>query len=280
MIKFINLNYNGKIPKKYTKVACKMKYFNCGEFEFSIEEDISGQEIFIFQSFTVGRFNDDLMAFQVVCDVLKRNNVGKIVYFSPFLPYTRQDKSHNTKYSLASKVVAGIVNRCGIDEVITYDIHNSEIQNFFECKVQNLSLIPSFIKHINANFSKEDVIIIFPDYGSTLRFKEFFIKDFQITVLNKIREKDVVKIEIFDDVKNKIAIIIDDMIDSGSTLIEAVKILKQKAVKNISVYATHGIFSGNSIEELKKSQITNIVVSNSLRHEDRFNFINTISIEM
>ena len=124
--KLINLNYNTNIDGnsllKYT-----LKHFPCGEFEFSIQENISDCEIEIYQSFEVGKFNDDLMKLQIVCDVLKRNNVKHISYFAPFLPYARQDKADNLKYSFGARLIADIIHNCGINEITTYDFHTLEI---------------------------------------------------------------------------------------------------------------------------------------------------------
>lgn len=264
--KCINLNYNGIILQDYIEIKSKLKNFSCGEFEFSIEEDISSQEITIFQSFEVGKFNDDLMKLQIVCDVLKRNNVKKIIYFAPFLPYTRQDRTYDTKSSIGSKLVAEIINNCYINEVVTYDLHALQIEGFFKCKVHNLSMIPRFIDHIKQNHKSEDIIIVFPDTGSASRFKRFFADEiFNIAIINKQRAKDQsITMEILGNVKNKFAIIIDDMIDSGRTLIEATKILKKNGANDINVYATHGVFSDNAIDRLEQSEIKKIVISNSL----------------
>ena len=263
--KCINLGYNGIISEQYIEVKSKLQHFSCGEFEFSLEEEISEHEITIFQSFEIGKFNNDLMKLQIVCDVLKRNNVKKITYFAPFLPYTRQDKTYDTKSSLGSKLVAEIINNCHINEVVTYDLHALQIEGFFRCKVQNLSMIPRFIDHIKQNFQLNEVTIVFPDAGAASRFKRFFANEaLQIAIINKNRTQNGIKMEILGNIDNKIAIIIDDMIDSGGTLIEAVKILTESNAQSVSVYATHGIFSSNAINKIDESIIQKIVVSNSI----------------
>ena len=277
--KCINLNYRGVIGQNYNEIKSKLKYFLCGEFEFSIEEDISGQEVTIFQSFEAGKFNDDLMKFQIVCDVLKRNNVKKIIYFAPFLPYTRQDKTYETKVSLGSKIVAEIINNCGVSEVITYDLHALQIEGFFKCKMQNLSMIPTFIEDIKQKFNSNETVIIFPDAGSASRFKRFFVEEnFEIAIINKHRTESGIKMNILGNVRNKNTIILDDMIDSGGTLIEATKILLNNKAMEISVYATHGIFSNNGIEKLNNSIIKKIIVSNSVYYGGNCGKIETIEL--
>lgn len=274
--KCINLNYNGLIGQDFVEIKSKLKHFGCGEFEFLIEEDISDQEITIFQSFHVGKFNDELIKLQIVCDVLKRNNVKKISYLAPFLPYTRQDKTYETKASLGSKLLADIINSCKIDELITYDLHSPQIEGFFKCKAQNLSMIPSFIEDIKQKFKHNEIIITFPDAGSASRFKRFFAdEEFDIAIINKHRTNNGIKMDILGQASDKIAIIIDDMIDSGGTLIEASKLLLESGAKHVYVYATHGIFSGNAIDNLQKSEIKGVTVSNSILNQssEKINFI-------
>lgn len=265
MKKLINLNYNTNIDESLL-LKCKLKQFPCGEFEFSIQEEISDCEIEIYQSFEVGKFNDDLMKLQIVCDVLKRNNVKSISYFAPFLPYTRQDRTYNLTSSLGSKLVADIINNCGISKITTYDFHALQIEGYFKGQVYNLSAIPLFLEDIEKKFNKNDIVIVFPDAGACSRFKRFFEgTEYDIAIINKTRTETGLKMKILGKVDNKTAIIIDDMIDSGGTIIEASKLLKNNNAKNIMVYATHGILSGNAVQNLTNTnEIDKITITNSL----------------
>lgn len=262
--KYINLDYKGEIPKQYSEIKSKLKHFECGEFEFSIQEDISNQEVFVFQSFTIKNFNNDLLKLMMVCDVLKRNNVKKISYFAPFLPYTRQDRAYDTTSSIGSKVVAIIINNCNIDEITTYDLHSLQIEGFFKGTINHLSMIPKFIEDIKSRFSKIPTIV-FPDAGAASRFKRFFVnEDFNTAIINKHRIDGTIKMEILGDINSKDVVIIDDMIDSGKTMIGASKILKKNGANSIHAYATHGIFSGDAIQDLESSAIKTITVSDSI----------------
>lgn len=273
MKKYINLSFCGEIGNEYTGLKCKMKDFNCKEFEFSILENAENDDITIFQTFHVGSFNDELIRLYLVCDVLKKNHVKSISYFSPFLPYTRQDRTYNSSVSLGSKMVAEIINHCGISEITTYDLHALQIECFFECKVNNLSALPLFLKDIKQKFNK-NVVIIFPDTGSASRFKRFFKNDdFEIAIIRKTRIDDTdLKMQILGDVANKNAILIDDIIDSGGTLIEASKVLISHNAKEVFAYATHGVFSGDGIKNLNNSLIKSITTTNSLDNENNEKF--------
>ena len=255
MKKYINLSFCGEIGSEYTELKCKLRQFPCGEFEFSIQEDISNCDIEIYQSFEVGKFNDDLMKLQIVCDVLKRNNVASINYFAPFLPYTRQDRTHNTTSSLGAKLIAEIINNCGIHKITTYDFHALQIEGFFKGQVHNLSAVPLFLRDIESKFDKKDIVIVFPDAGSASRFKRFFDNtDYEIAIIQKVRNDDGIAMKILGNASEKTAIILDDMIDSGGTIIEASNVLKMQNANDIFVYATHGVLSGNAVQNLQNEE--------------------------
>ena len=263
--KLINLNFNTNIDESLL-LKCKLKHFPCGEFEFSIQEDIGDCEIEIYQSFEVGKFNDDLMKLQIVCDVLRRNNAKSISYFAPFLPYTRQDRTYSTTGSLGAKLMAEIVNSCNISKITTYDFHALQIEGFFKGQVYNLSAVPLFLKDIEQKFDKNEIVIVFPDAGACSRFKRFFEgTEYDIAIINKTRTESGLQMKILGDVADKTAIIIDDMIDGGGTIIEASKLLKQNSAKQIFAYATHGLLSGDAVEKLTNAnEIEKITISNSL----------------
>ncbi len=264
--KLIPLNFNGKIDEN-ERLKYRLRQFPCGEFEFSIQEKIDGVDIEIYQTFTTGNFNNDLIALQIVCDVLRRNSVKSITYFSPFLPYTRQDRTFNLTGSLGAKLVAEIINNCGIEKIITYDFHALQIEGFFKGQVHNLSAVPLFLEDIEKKFDKNDIVIVFPDAGSASRFKRFFENtDYEIAIIQKTRNNGDISMKLLGNVAEKTAIILDDMIDSGGTIIEASKMLKSQNANDIFVYATHGVLSGDAVARLEKTtEIKKITITNSLR---------------
>ena len=268
-MKYINIDFCGKIPANYQELACEFKYFSCGEVEFHIKEDIENEEITIFQSFNVGKFNDDLMKLWVCCDVLKRNNVKSIKYIAPFLPYTRQDRSGNATRSVGSKILATIIKDCKINEVITYDPHVEQIDGVFDCKIKHLSAIPLFLKIIQEKYDLNNSVIVFPDAGSTQRFKDFFYDvNIDIAIIRKTRlQNGDVKTKLLGNVNGKDIIIIDDMIDGGRTVVSAMQNSLEFGAKNVDVYATHGIFSGNGVEVLNNSTIRKITITDSIKHD-------------
>ena len=269
-MKYINIDFCGNIPANYQELVCEFKYFSCGEVEFHVKENIEDEDITIFQSFNVGKFNDDLMKLWVCCDVLKRNNVKSIKYFAPFLPYTRQDRSGNATRSVGSKILATIMKDCKINEVITYDAHVEQIDGVFDCKIKHLSAIPLFLENIKQNHDLSKCVILFPDTGSANRFKSFFYDiNAEVAIIRKTRlQNGDVKTKLLGNVNGKDIIIIDDMIDGGRTVVSAMQNSLEFGAKNVDVYATHGIFSGNGIELLNNSQIKKIVITNSIKNDN------------
>ena len=278
MVKLINLNYNCNIDESLL-LKCKLRQFPCGEFEFSIQEKIDDFDIEIYQTFTTGNFNNELMELQIACDVLRRNSVKSITYVSPFLPYTRQDRTFNLTGSLGAKIVAEIVNNCGVGKIITYDFHALQIEGFFKGQVHNLSAVPLFLRDIESKFDKKDIVIVFPDAGSASRFKRFFDNtDYEIAIIQKVRNDDGIAMKILGNASGKTAIILDDMIDSGGTIIEASNVLKMQNANDIFVYATHGVLSGNAVQNLQNEKnIKKITITNSLQQNcglsDKFEVI-------
>lgn len=232
-----------------------IKQFPCGEFEFTINEDISNANITILQSFQPGQFNEDLLKLQIVCEVIKQNNPAKIIYSAPFLPYTRQEI-----------IIAKILNSCGINELITYDIHSDKFSEFFHGKISHLSMIPTFIKEIKK--MNDQPLIVLPDYGAETRFLKLLHNHFDnIITIKKSRINDKIIMSLEEKIHFKTAIIIDDIIDTGKTICEASKILYQNGVEEIYAYCAHGILSGNAVEKIQESHINKLNISNSIEQK-------------
>ena len=163
--------------------------------------------------------------------------------------------------------MAEIVNNCGIGKIITYDFHALQIEGFFKGQVHNLSAVPLFLRNIESKFDKKDIVIVFPDAGSASRFKRFFDNtDYEIAIIQKVRNEDGIAMKILGNASGKTAIILDDMIDSGGTIIEASNVLKKQNANDIFVYATHGVLSGNAVKNLQNEKnIEKITITNSLQ---------------
>lgn len=245
--------------------------FLCSEVEVLIDtnEVITGLDIVIHQGFNSANYNDKLMELLLLCDVLKRNEVKSITLIAPFLPYTRQDKTMDMKSSLGCKVVADLLNYAMIDRLVTFDLHAPQLEGFFCAKVEHKTMLPQLFEDISKNYHILDTVIVFPDAGAASRAKNYIQNyEFDIAIFNKTRKDNSVQMKIIGNVEGMNCVIVDDMIDSGGTILTAAQLLKDNGVKNIAIYATHGIFSGNAMEKFANSPIDQIVVTNTLAQQD------------
>ena len=303
---FINLDYNCNFSKekKRTEIKYNLRKFNCSEFEITFPEkknktyydhiaentkkvskkdNFKNDMVYVYQSFTREKFNEGLIKLFIVCSILNENynNTRKldIIYIAPFLPYMRQ------KEEKSNFLLKNIFQTCVIKTVMTYDLHyHYNDKNYSICssgsniKKLLVSAIPFFIKDIKSQYkdSINKIVIVFPDKGAKDRFFNYFKEDFTTFCLKKTRCKnDSITISTDDNVKNlknKKAIIIDDIIDTGKTVVEATNFLVKNGIKSVDIYATHGIFSGNSVKKLNNNKnIKSITISNSIRYDDSQN---------
>ncbi len=289
MYKYINLDYSGNIKSIGKKINYIFKHLDCGESTLSIKDEVKNDNVFIYQSFNPGSFDNDLMKLSLCCDILQRNNVKSIMYIAPFLPYTRQDKVDNTKLSLGCKILADILNKYNIKTIATYDLHSDcFITKLFDSDMKNIdsikneqftvfsknqkalivfSAIPLFLKHIKKKYNLNKTTIVLPDAGAKKRFEHFFKnKNINIVFFKKTHlNNGKIKMSLVGEIKNKNIAIIDDIIDTGKTIIYAVeKIFKPG--RKIIICATHGIFSSNSIKKIDDLPIEEIITTDSIKN--------------
>ncbi|WP_269447315.1 ribose-phosphate pyrophosphokinase [Buchnera aphidicola] len=264
------------IPKLAKKIAqclnlqlgkSKVSKFSDGEISVQINENIRGYDIFLIQSTCVPA-NDNLMELIIMADALKRASARKITAVIPYFGYARQDRRiHSSRVPITAKVIANILSHVGINHILTIDLHAEHIQGFFDIPIDNmfgsLILLQDILK---TKLSKP--MIISPDIGGIIRAREIskLLKNSDIAIIDKRRPQINVSqvMNIIGDVKNRNCILIDDMIDTSSTLCQAAEALKKKGAKKILAYATHPVFSGNAVKNLKTSKINEIIVCNTI----------------
>lgn len=271
--------YLGKYLK-YPKVEFTKKIFANGEIYIKINEKIIDSEIFIINSI-INPVNENLMQLLILIDAVKRAGAKRINLVTPFLCYTRQDRMSEYGEPITARLVADLLRRAGVKKLFTIDLHSNQIEGFYDIPVINLSFDKFFLSKFK-DINKNKFVLVSPDVGGLKRANKFAQKlDLPVVVLSKIRKAhnlaQITQI-IGDDFQNKNAIIFDDMIDTGGTLIAAADILKKNGVKKIFVCATHGIFSGNAIEKIEKSEIDKVYISASIPQTNKSKKIKTISI--
>jgi len=244
--------------------------FSNGETSVMISESIRDMDVFIIQPTCNPNPNDNLMELLVMADAIKRASAKRITAVIPCFGYARQDKKDKSRAPITGKLVANLIEVSGIDRVITIDLHASQIQGFFNIPVDNLYAEPLIIKYIRKNISGEKVIVS-PDAGGVKRAKLISDKlDAELAIIHKERKKanEVAGMILVGDVKDKIALIVDDMADTCGTLQTASSLLISKGAKAVYALVTHGVLSGNAIERIENSDLKELVITNSIPNKE------------
>jgi len=271
-MKLLAGNSNKNLSKKISKylksklVNSSIRKFSDGELYVEINENIRGNSIFIIQS-TSSPANDNLMELLICIDALKRSSAKNITAVIPYFGYARQDRKVVPRTSISAKLVSNLITKAGADRVVTVDLHAGQIQGFFDIPVDNLFSTPIFARHIKKNLKRNNFICVAPDVGGTERARALGkILDCGIAIVDKRRPspgKSQV-MNIVGSVKNKNCVIVDDIIDTGGTIVNAVKALKDKGAKDVYVYITHAVLSGEAINKIEKSQIKKLITTDTI----------------
>ena len=263
-----NKNLSQKISKflKNRLVNSNIRKFADGEIYIEINENIRGNSIFLIQSVS-SPANDNLMELLLSIDALKRSSAKNITAVIPYFGYARQDRKVVPRTSISAKLVSNLIAKAGADRVVTVDLHSGQIQGFFDIPVDNLFATPIFARHIKKKLKKNNIICVAPDVGGTARARALGkLLNVDLAIVDKRRpapgKSEVMNV--IGNVKNKTCILVDDIIDSGGTIVNAASELKKRGAKDVHVYVTHGVLSGNAVEKIKKSSIKNLVVTDTI----------------
>lgn len=231
-----------------------------------IGENVRGRDVYIIQS-TCAPTNNNLMELLVMTDALKRASAATITAVIPYYGYARQDRKAAPRTPITAKLVADLITTAGIDRVVTTDLHAGQIQGFFNIPVDNLYAAPVILNYLKGRFDGQEVVMVTPDAGGTERARAFAKRlGCSLAVIDKRRTGPNVAevMHLIGDVRDKIAIILDDMIDTAGTLTQAAKALKENGAKAIFACATHGVLSGPAIERINNSDIEEVVLTDTI----------------
>ena len=233
--------------------AARVRTFSDGEIMVEIGENVRGRDVYIIQS-TCSPTNNNLMELLIMTDALKRASAATITAVIPYYGYARQDRKAAPRTPITAKLVADLITTAGVDRVVTIDLHAGQIQGFFNIPVDNLYAAPVILDYLKTRFDGEEVVMVSPDAGGTERARAFAKRlECTLAVIDKRRTGPNVAevMHLIGDVRGKVAIILDDMIDTAGTLTQAAKALKENGASAIYACATHGVLSGPAIERIK-----------------------------
>jgi len=250
-------------------VPADVKTFADGECSVEFMENIRGEDVFIIQS-TSTPVNDNLMELLIMIDAAKRSSATRITAVIPYFGYARQDRKSASRTPITAKLVANLLTEAGADRILTMDLHAGQIQGFFDIPVDDLTSRVVFAKDIGRNVdTTEGTVFVSPDAGGAVRARKFadmFHAD--IAIVDKRRPAAGVAevMALIGDVKDKHAILVDDMVDSGGTLCKAAQAIIDAGALSVRAYITHGILSGDACHKVEKSVLEELVITDTIKY--------------
>ncbi|MCK5836052.1 MAG: ribose-phosphate pyrophosphokinase [Desulfobacula sp.] len=243
----------------------KVNRFSDGETQVEIQENVRKREIYVIQS-TCYPVNDNLVELLLLIDAFRRSSASRITAVIPYFGYSRQDKKVAPRVPISAKLVADLLEKTGVDRVITMDLHAGQIQGFFNVPVDNLYSAPIIIDDIKTRFS-EDLVVVSPDAGGVERARAYAKRihaDLAIVDKRRSAPNQAKAMAIIGDVQDKVAIIIDDMADTAGTLTEAASVIREKGAKAVHAYCTHPVLSGPAIDRINNSFLSSLVATDTI----------------
>jgi ribose-phosphate pyrophosphokinase len=251
--------------------AAEVKRNGIGESLVTIKESVRESDVYIINTGAGESVNASLMETLVLIHACRMASAKRITAVIPLFPYARQDKKDKSRAPITAKLVANMIQKSGCDHVITMDLHASQIQGFFDVPVDNLFAEPSAIRYIRTHFEHDDVVIVSPDAGGAKRATAIADRigtDFAIFHKERKKANEVSRMVLVGTVKDKVAILVDDMADTCGTLVLAAQHLTEAGATRVFAIVTHGILSGNALETVEKSCLEKLIVTNTIPQSD------------
>jgi ribose-phosphate pyrophosphokinase len=252
-----------KVP--LTKSACRR--FADLEVFVEIQENVRGEDVFVVQS-TSYPANDNLMELLILIDALKRASARRVTAVMPYYGYARQDRKPGPRTPITAKLVANLIERAGANRVLTLDLHAGQIQGFFDIPTDNLYAAPVMVRDIKDHLELDNLCVVSPDVGGVVRARALAKRiDAPIAICDKRRERpgESEVMSVVGDVKGKHCILVDDIVDSGGTLVNAANALREQGATSVRAYITHGVLSGKAVARIAKSDLAELVVTDSIK---------------
>ena len=278
-------NSNPVLAKKicnYLKVPlgkAKVGRFSDGEIQIEIDENVRSKDVFLIQS-TCSPVNDNLVELLLMIDAFKRSSASRITAVMPYYGYARQDKKVAPRVPISAKLVADLLKVAGTDRVITMDLHAVQIQGFFNIPVDNLFARPVILDYIKTNF-QDNLVMISPDAGGVARTRSFAKKSHtDLAIIDKRRDAPgrAKAMNVIGDVKGKIAIILDDMVDTAVTLTEAASAIMKNGANEVHACCSHPVLSGQAIDQIINSALKSVVITDTIPLNSKAKACNKIKV--
>ncbi len=240
--------------------------FSDGEVRVKINENVRGHDVFVVQS-TSDPANENIMELLIMIDALKRSSAQRITAVLPYFGYARQDRKDQPRVPITAKLVANLLTVAGADRVLTVDLHAGQIQGFFDIPLDHLFAVKIFADYRKRMKHKEDFVVVSPDVGG-IKTARAYAKRFKCSLAivdkRRINDKTAEVMHIMGDVKGKVAVIVDDMVATAGSLVEAVDAIKKAGALEVYAAITHAVLCGPAIERISKSRLKELVVTDTI----------------
>lgn len=266
--------FSGRVTKDLaTKIAdaygqpigeVAVSEFADGEFQPSFEETVRGQDVFIIQS-TVPP-SDNLFEILLLVDAAKRASAHRVIAVLPYFGFARQDRKDKPRVSIGAKLVANLLTAAGVDRIVTMDLHADQIQGFFEVPVDHLFASTVFIPYLQS-LNTPNLVLASPDTGGTKRanaYAKYLNAEMAFCYKQRKKANVIESMTVIGDVEGRDVILVDDIIDTGGTLVKAAGLMMEKGANSVRAMCTHAVLSGNAIEKIENSPLTELIVTDTI----------------
>ena len=245
---------------------CIVRRFADMEIFVEVQENVRGEDVFVIQS-TSAPANDHLMELLILIDALKRASARRITAVIPYFGYARQDRKPGPRTPISAKLVANMIDRAGADRVLTLDLHAGQIQGFFDIPTDNLFAAPVMVQDMRQHFDANNLIVVSPDVGGVVRARGLAKRiDAPLAIVDKRRERpgDSEVMNVIGNVAGRTCLLVDDIVNSGGTLVNAAEALLNQGATQVSGYITHGVLSGGAVARIMTSPLKELVITDSI----------------
>jgi ribose-phosphate pyrophosphokinase len=247
--------------------AAVVRRFADMEIFVEIQENVRGADVFIVQS-TSFPANDHLMELLIIIDALRRSSASRITAVLPYFGYARQDRKPGPRTPISAKLVANLITRAGADRVLTLDLHAGQIQGFFDIPTDNLFASPVMTRDIKERYELNSLMVVSPDVGGVVRARGLAKRiNAPLAIIDKRRERagESEVMNVIGDVQGRTCVLVDDIVDSGGTLVNAAEALLEQGANSVIAYATHGVLSGGAVARIAASKLKEVVITDSIQ---------------
>ncbi len=251
---------------RVTRGAADVRRFSDGETLVEIEENVRGGDVFVIQS-TCTPVNDNLMELLLMLDAFRRASAKRITAVVPYYGYARQDRKVAPRVPISAKLVADLITASGASRVLTVDLHAGQIQGFFNIPVDNLFATPVLLQYVRERLNNDQVSVVSPDAGGVERARAFakhLNAGLAIIDKRRARANEVAEMHIVGEVRDRTAVLVDDMVDTAGTLVAAATALKENGARAVFACCTHPVLSGAAIQRLESSALSELIVTDTI----------------